>query len=306
MLILTAHNKLVATNEAAELIQVDRLGDPHQTLVTVNSAAETRFSDGALSQFRLIRSEAGVNFVKNGQFLSAHPLESVLKADRRVAREWETFTLVPDQFNPETVLSVGKSTEGEIARFKAKVESLVARGEPVKIYCGCGPIPRRGFLNLDIKVMAREFGLEHPDEYFLFPYADMSWGIEDNTVDYIFHEDFIEHISQLQQIQFLTEALRVLKPGCYHRVNTPNLLAAMKRHSDFSKGYSGVYTGELQWGHVCLFTPASLKEVAEMVGYREVVFTTKSHGVSPYAEADVRPVADRDPIIGNIYADLQK
>ena len=61
MLILTAHNKLVATNEAAELIQVDRVGDPRHTLVTVGSAAETRFDDGALAQFRLIRSEAGVN-----------------------------------------------------------------------------------------------------------------------------------------------------------------------------------------------------------------------------------------------------
>ena len=167
-------------------------------------------------------------------------------------------------------------------------------------------MPRPGFLNLDITVYAPEFAVYHSDEYFIFPFADWPWGLPDNSVDYIFQEDFIEHVSQLQQIQVLAEALRVLKPGQYHRVNTPNLLRAMKLHSDFSKGFVGVYTGELQWGHISLFTPASLKEIAEMVGYREVVFTTKNHGVSAFSEQDFRPQADRDEIFGNIYADLVK
>jgi len=80
----------------------------------------------------------------------------------------------------------------------------------------------------------------------------------------------------------------------------------MKRHSDFKKGFPGVYTGEEQWGHIAMLSPLVLKEMAEVVGYSEVVFTTRHHGVSPYAEADHRPGSDRDPIKGNIYADLQK
>jgi hypothetical protein len=146
----------------------------------------------------------------------------------------------------------------------------------------------------------------NPDQYFIFPFADFPWGIPDNCVDFVFHQDFIEHISQLQQIQFLAETLRILKPGCYHRVNTPNLLTAMKRHSKFQDGFSGVYTGEQQWGHIALFSPFSLKEMAELVGYGEVVFTTKNQSVSPFAEAEWRPGLDRDPIVGNIFADLQK
>jgi len=50
----------------------------------------------------------------------------------------------------------------------------------------------------------------------------------------------------------------------------------------------------------------SLKEMAEMVGYRAVVFTTRNCGVSPHAVPDIRPLDDRDPITGNIYADLLK
>jgi hypothetical protein len=194
----------------------------------------------------------------------------------------------------------------EIARFRTTIATLIAEKRPIKIYCGCGTVPRPGFLNLDIAVLAPSFALTHPDEYFIFPFADMPWGIPDDCVDYIFHEDFIEHITQLQQIQFLAEALRVLKPGCYHRVNTPNIITAMKTYSNFKDGFRGVYTGELQWGHVSIFSPTSLKEIAELIGYREVIFTTKNHGVSPFAGHDCRPGADRDDIVGNIYADLQK
>jgi hypothetical protein len=61
-----------------------------------------------------------------------------------------------------------------------------------------------------------------------------------------------------------------------------------------------------QWGHKSILSPASLKELAELVGYREVVFTTKNRGVSSFAVPDFRPAVDRDPIVGNIFADLQK
>ena len=54
------------------------------------------------------------------------------------------------------------------------------------------------------------------------------------------------------------------------------------------------------------FFARSLKEAAELVGYREIVFTTRHHGISPYAERNVRPGSDRDEIFGNIYADLLK
>jgi hypothetical protein len=202
--------------------------------------------------------------------------------------------------------SFGKSHDQEISKFNQKIASLTIKKDPIKLQFGCGLQPRPGFLNLDLRVLAPAFAINYPDQYFIFPYADMPWGIPDNCVDYIFHEDFIEHITQLQQIQFLSEALRVLKPGCYHRVNTPNLITAMKKHSKFKEGFAGVYTGESSWGHISIFSPNYLKEIAELVGYSDVVFTTKNHGVSPFAEYDLRPGPDRDDILGNIYADLRK
>ena len=57
------------------------------------------------------------------------------------------------------------------------------------------------------------------------------------------------------QFQFLAETLRVMKPGSWHRVNTPNVITAMKLHSNFKKGFRGVYTGEEKWGHISIFSP---------------------------------------------------
>jgi hypothetical protein len=82
----------------------------------------------------------------------------------------------------------------------------------------------------------------------------------------------------------------------------------MKRHSRFEDGIEGVYTGEWDhWEHVSLFTRHSLEEMAKLVGYRDVVFNLKNQGVSPYRlHAEARPDADRDPLFGNIFADLLK
>jgi SAM-dependent methyltransferase len=306
---MTAHMYFVACDEGGALVQLNYTEDIHHRLFELPESYETVLADGPLKGFCMLKSgEETVSFSKDGLFLCAEgpPSRLDLVHNRVKIGPWEKFTIVREDRLSSLQDSFNVSPDHEIARFAKTVSAHIVRQNSVKLYIGCGPLPRPGFLNIDITVMAPAFFINSPTEYFIFPYADRPWGLPDNSVDYIFHEDFIEHISQLQQIQFLAEALRVLKPGQFHRINTPNLLAAVKRHSDFSKGFEGVYTGELKWGHVCLFSPTSLKEMAEMVGYREIVFTTRNHGVSAFAEHDFRPGPDRDEIFGNIYADLLK
>ena len=202
-----------------------------------------------------------------------------------------------------------RSTEAEVAAFRDRVFSLIKAGQPVKIQPGCGTAPYAGFLNLDIHPLLPEDDGRFGDcELFFFPFADMPWPVPDNCIDYIYHQDFIEHISQKQQVCFLAETLRVLKGGCWHRVNTPCLLATMKRHSNFAAGMQGVYTGEWDnWQHVSLFSRHSLEEMARLVGYREVVFNLKDQSVSPHRPAfELRPADDRDQLYGNVFADLLK
>lgn len=304
MNIVTVHMTAIAVDNAGRLLQVR----PHEAatsdLLKIDDAqGDGVIKSGPLAGFATIKSKGGVQFTKDGRYLCAEQ-NGKLVADRNVAGEWEHFLLVPDASTARKELWT--SVSAEIGRLRAKIATLTASGQPVKLHFGCSDVILPGFLNLDRQIFDLSFYLRHYDDYFTFPYAEMPWGLPDNSVDYIYHEDFIEHLDQLQQVQFLAEAWRVLRPGCYHRINTPNLLTAMRRNSDMKRGFAGVYTGERQWGHLSIFTPSSLKEIAELIGYREVVFTTKSHGVSPFAVADTRPGTDRDPIVGNIYADLQK
>jgi predicted SAM-dependent methyltransferase len=147
-------------------------------------------------------------------------------------------------------------------------------------------------------------GPSYSEDYFIFDFTERTWPIPDSSVDYIYSEDFIEHIPQKNQLAFLAESLRVLKTDCYNRVSTPCLYESMRTHSEFSKGLAGLYVGEFdKWGHICLFTQRSMEEIAHMIGYRRALFTAKSHGTSCHAVADSRP---GDQLLGNIWADLLK
>lgn len=201
-------------------------------------------------------------------------------------------------------------TEAELRAFAAKVAELNERGLPVKIYPGCGDTIAHGFLNLDIVAHPRLT----PDDprwevcdMFLFPFADIAWPIPANSCDFIFHEDMFEHIGQRQQIAFLAETRRVLKPGGWHRINTPCLAESMRRHSRFEEGFNGVHFREWdEHAHVSLVTRGTISEMAKMVGYREVFFNLRNQSVSPHRYVDCRPGSDRDEILGNVFADLLK
>lgn len=246
-----------------------------------------------------------VRISQGGRYLSASP-DGTLEIAAEVAGEAENFTLLPDSRLP---VPFGFSDEAlaEVARFAAKADALRAAGEPIKLQFAAGWKAIPGFLNIDRGAHCHpDFLRERPDEYFIFPSVGVQIPIEGNFADYIFHEDFIEHIDQISQIQFLAETYRLLKPGGIHRVNTPSLTWIMRRLSDFTEGTAGVYTGEQRWGHVALLTKDSLTELAHLVGYREVIFNGKDQGSSPHAGPETRPDFDRDLIEGNLYADLVK
>jgi predicted SAM-dependent methyltransferase len=304
MYLMTAHRTFIGIEETGKLVQLQpSIENIHKFLKCEDYENGGTIEAGPLASYMVERTPQGIAFVRNEKYLCAPSDAVTVVTDRDRRNQWETFAMIPDDM---VLKCINTGNNGEVARFRQEVLKLQSNGEPVKVYCGAGTVPRSGFLNLDIQLEAPSFFVSNFAQYFIFPFADTDWGLPDNCVDYIFHEDFIEHITQLAQWQFLAETLRVLRPGCWHRVNTPNILASMKRHSDFKKGFPGVYTGEEQWGHIAMLSPLVLKEMAEVVGYSEVVFTTRHHGVSPYAEADHRPGSDRDPIKGNIYADLQK
>lgn len=202
---------------------------------------------------------------------------------------------------------------------KSRFNSLLKKNQIIKVHIGCGPRVLKGWINIDIAYQPynnlKYFTDEHysremrgnKDEFVPIDISEYGLPLPDNSVDVIFHEDFLEHIPQRDQIVFLSESLRVLKPGGVHRVNTPNLIASMRDHSDFSKGMRGVYFSE--WDkhkHINVLTPSLLQEMASMVGYGEILFNKRDASVSSLIPSEYRPAGDRPESDGNIFADLIK
>jgi len=189
----------------------------------------------------------------------------------------------------------------------------------LRLHFGCGPRVLKGWINIDLAYEPSEKYLisytekYYPEEirgdksdFYALDITKVGLPLPDNSVDVIFHEDFLEHLDQRGQIVFLAETLRVLKPGGVHRVNTPDLLSSMRDHSDFAKGFAGVYVDEWErWHHLSVLTSRVLEEMAIMVGYSKVVFNGRDKSLSKLIPLEYRPGSDR-PDDGNIFVDLIK
>ncbi|GAG10985.1 unnamed protein product [marine sediment metagenome] len=187
----------------------------------------------------------------------------------------------------------------------------------LKLHVGCGSRVLKGWVNVDLGYHTG-VGSMGDKWYPLSVRGDKSdmlimdatkepLPFSDNSVDIVFHEDFIEHLCQRDQIVFLAETLRVLKFGSGHRVNTPNLLQVQRR-SDFSLGFRGVRTSPEwdRWKHKNVLTRIVLEELALMVGYSRVVFNARDQSVfAEYLPLEFRPGRDRKED-ENLFADLIK
>ena len=201
-----------------------------------------------------------------------------------------------------------------------KLKNYSKTNKDIKLHFGCGPRVLKGWINIDILYEPYENYLKYygdefypaqirgtREDFYEFNAIDLGIPLPDNSVDLIFHEDFIEHLNQRDQFIFLAETLRVMKKGAIHRVNTPNIITSMATHSNFSKGANGVYKGE--WDdniHLSVLSQKYLEEIALLIGYSQVIFNGKNQSISKDLPKEYRPSGDRDQTEGNIFADLIK
>ncbi|HEX3989508.1 MAG TPA: methyltransferase domain-containing protein [Verrucomicrobiae bacterium] len=306
---MTSHGTLLAADQNNSMlrhVRKDTAFGGGTALINIDDSDFSRLQDspgkpigtGPLAEFKYIETvhRHVFHLLKDGLYACAEPQSGVIVWNRKVPSIWESFWFVS---NIDSVIPSGQDAKNRLAE---RARELRENHEPICLHFGCGFRHIKGFFNID---KTRYLG--DVNDYFIFDFTESEWPLPDSSVDYIFSEDFIEHIPQKNQLAFLAEAFRVLKTGSYHRVSTPCLYESMKTHADFSKGFGGVYFGEYdRWGHVALFTQNSLREIGTLIGYRHVLFTSKNRGTSPYAVDDYRPGDDRDHVLGNIFADLLK
>jgi predicted SAM-dependent methyltransferase len=203
-------------------------------------------------------------------------------------------------------------------RERERLAAVAQAGLPLRLHIGCGPRVLAGWINIDLAYQPFEhylaaYGADHDgparggrEDFFAI---DVSRGLPlpDACAEVVFHEDFIEHLSQRDAVGFLAEAHRVLQDGGVHRVNSPNLASSMRDHSDFTRGLAGTYTAEWdRWHHRNVFTPRYLEEIALTVGYSRVRFNERNGSSCALVVAEWRPSPDDRPEDGNLFADLIK
>jgi predicted SAM-dependent methyltransferase len=142
----------------------------------------------------------------------------------------------------------------------------------MKINLGCGPHGMQGWINLDLD----------PPNQSLYRKADLSQGLppvfERESVDFIYSEHFIEHITREQALKLMKDCFRVMKPGGVMRISTPDLdfLITCYRQEKLDKWAPTwqpktpcqmVNEGMRLWSHQFLYDKAELMRLGFEAGF---------------------------------------
>ncbi|OHA05193.1 MAG: hypothetical protein A2934_02765 [Candidatus Sungbacteria bacterium RIFCSPLOWO2_01_FULL_47_10] len=197
----------------------------------------------------------------------------------------------------------------------ARLFRISGSSRPLRLHFGADIRILKGWINIDISPYTKPDDYPFPDskdirggraDYFQIDFREAPLPLSDGSVDLVFHEDFIEHLTQKEIVQFLAETYRVLKTGGIHRINTPDLLSSLGKNCDFTRGIAGVKCEEWdKYGHHNVLTRNFLKELAKAVGYREVVFNGRNKSLSKDVPQEYRPGDDRSDD-EQIFCDLVK
>ena len=165
---------------------------------------------------------------------------------------------------------------------------------PLYLNIGCGQVKLTGFVNID-----REPGGDiQCDVTQGLPYADA-------TVDGIYSEHFIEHLSQTDILGFLRECRRVLKPGGRVRIATPDLEKIVSYYTNKNwrqpwlekYGYQWVSNRAeylnlalREWGHAWVVDEEELSRLAKWAGLERPQRVSINESTDPHlAWLETRP-----------------
>ena len=154
----------------------------------------------------------------------------------------------------------------------------------LKLHLGCGKNYIKGWVNIDQepKVADRLMDLRKA-----VPYPN-------NSVDFIFNEHFIEHLTPREAVLFLRECLRILSHKGVLRISTPNLeylvlqyksktLTTWNDEGWFPKTPCQLMNeGMTFWGHKYLYDKEELCNSLRLAGFIEIA--SKKYGESRYPE----------------------
>ena len=143
------------------------------------------------------------------------------------------------------------------------------------LHIGCGDVHFDGWVNIDIA--SSKADLLH-DLRTPLPY-------EENSVDFIYNEHFIEHFAVTEGLQILSECFRVLRKGGILRIATIDLRHVLLKYFFFWRkqdwikeyGYEWLKTRTemvnlcfREWGHQYMYDREELTRRLREVGFHNI------------------------------------
>lgn len=161
----------------------------------------------------------------------------------------------------------------------------------MKLNLGCGSNIREGFINIDLESPhAVKIDLRQP-----LPY-------QRDSIELIFSEHFIEHVAAHYLKNMAFDWFRVLKPGSWVRLSTPDLMALVDNYRmDLVRAYLPVgweprtpaemmNDGMRLWGHEFLYDWPELSALLTAAGFVNVTRERPRHSQVPeLAGLEIRP-----------------
>lgn len=181
-----------------------------------------------------------------------------------------------------------------------KHNNIVELGTIDKIHYGCGSNLLRGWINADI-----DLPLDNRFDYIMTDLTKKHPFINDSFC-YAFSEDFIEHLTQEEQLIFLYEVYRTLRKNGVVRFSFPGLEGVLNLHyfnSDYSTTVLARKEAFNKWQHKHFFSFDELKLVCEHIGFskiEKVEFGKSDHDPLNNLEQRI------DQISTNMYVEITK
>lgn len=178
----------------------------------------------------------------------------------------------PAKDHARELLETLKGVRGALQRFPQARTRRRLEGS-VRLHLGCGDNVLSGWSNIDLvgsrKVIAHDLTRELP--------------VESGTIECIYTEHFIEHITRDEAVSLLKECYRLLRAGGVIRLSTPDL---RKIFVEYDAGRTSEWTdvdwkpatpcqmvneGMREWGHKFLYDPEELSLALQEAGFDQVV-----------------------------------
>ena len=176
-----------------------------------------------------------------------------------------------------SIKRIVKKSINELGYDISKVDSDVEqKKEPIevseirKVNYGCGEVLINGWINVDImptKNIEKNGNIYYQMDLtkkHLFP---------DNSLEFAFAEDFIEHLSQADAVIFLSEIYRTLQKGGVLRLSTPEFFNVQRKHFSvisYDQARSMKAEAYTKHSHKHFFCFEELKQLSQHIGFSNI------------------------------------